>query len=99
MKGKRVSLFTIALLFLLIPLATFAAGTQEPAGPIKIGVIQPLTGPIAFDGQSAVKGAELAAKEINAAGGILGGRMIELVVEDGACVPAQSVSAAEKLRR
>lgn len=97
MKVKRLCFFTIVLLLVFIPLLSFAAGTQEPAGPIKIGVIQPLTGPIAFDGQSAVKGAELAAKEINAAGGILGGRMIELVVEDGACVPAQSVSAAEKL--
>ncbi len=66
------------------------------AQDIKIGVIQPLTGPLAFDGNADVKGAQLAAKEINARGGVLG-RKVELVVEDGQCKPAESVGAAEKL--
>lgn len=67
------------------------------ADTIKIGVIQPLTGDVAFDGRTAIKGAKLAAEQINQKGGLLGGREIELIIEDGACIPAQTVSAAEKL--
>jgi branched-chain amino acid transport system substrate-binding protein len=63
---------------------------------VKVGVIQPLTGGVAFDGQMVVKGARLAEKLINAQGGVLG-KKLELVVADGQCKPAESVSAAEKL--
>ncbi|MCK9919163.1 ABC transporter substrate-binding protein [Microbacteriaceae bacterium K1510] len=66
------------------------------AQTVKIGVVEPLTGGVAFDGNNVVKGARLAAKEINAAGGVLGNQ-VELVIADGACKPAESVSAAEKL--
>lgn len=66
------------------------------AQTIKIGVIQPLTGGVAFDGNNVIKGARLAVKEINDAGGVLGSQ-VELVIADGACKPAESVSAAEKL--
>lgn len=56
------------------------AGTAALAGePIKIGVIQPLTGATAFEGNAVVNGIKMAMEEWNAAGG-LGGRHIELVV-------------------
>jgi len=67
------------------------------AQPIKLGLIYPLSGPIAYDGQSVVNGAKLATEEINKKGGLLGGRRIELVIEDGQGLPAQSLAAAEKL--
>jgi len=67
------------------------------ADPIRIGMIYPLSGVMAYDGQSVVSGAKLAAEEINKKGGILNGQTIELVVEDGQGLPAQSVAAAEKL--
>lgn len=70
--------------------------TAAMAEPIKVGVVQPLTGGVAFDGNNVIKGAKLAVKEINDAGGVLGSP-IELVIGDGACKPAESVSAAEKL--
>jgi branched-chain amino acid transport system substrate-binding protein len=75
-----------------LALATGSAVAQD----IKIGVIKPMTGPLAFDGAADIKGAQLAMKEINAKGGVLG-RKIDLVVEDGQCKPAESVGAAEKL--
>ncbi len=72
-------------------------GLSQAAEPIKIGLIYPLSGPIAYDGQSVVNGAKLAAEEINKKGGLLGGRPIELAIEDGQGLPAVSVTAAEKL--
>lgn len=70
--------------------------TVAMAETIKIGVVQPLTSGVAFDGNNVIKGAKLAVKEINDAGGVLGSP-IEMVIADGACKPAESVSAAEKL--
>src|SRR5947209_1333705 len=72
------------------------AGTATAAEPIKIGLIQPLTGSVAYNGTTDVNGAKLAVQQRNAAGGVLG-RPIELVLEDGQCQPAASVNAAEKL--
>ena len=72
------------------------AGTATQAQTIKIGVNQPLTGPVAASGNFVVNGARIAADEINAKGGILGAK-IELVVEDNKSNPTEAVAAAEKL--
>jgi branched-chain amino acid transport system substrate-binding protein/urea transport system substrate-binding protein len=50
--------------------------------PIKIGVILPLSGGDELFGSQGVQGAKMAVAEINAAGGVLGGRHFELVIED-----------------
>jgi branched-chain amino acid transport system substrate-binding protein len=76
-----------------------ATGCQGGGGkkePIKFGVIGSYTGPNAKPGQSMKQGVQLAVDEINKAGGA-GGQMIEPIFEDDASVPAQSVSATEKL--
>ncbi len=65
-------------------------------GPLRIGVVLPLTGEVAIDGQLESEGIKLAVAEINAAGGV-GGRTIEAKFEDGACDPAASAAAAQKL--
>lgn len=54
---------------------------RAQSGPIKIGHLTPMTGFLGTLGGWAVEGAQLAAKEINDAGGV-GGRMIELMSED-----------------
>ena len=66
------------------------------ADPIKVGLIYPLTGPNAAAGIYMKAGAEMARDRFNAEGGVIG-RQIQLLIEDGANDPAQSVSAAEKL--
>jgi branched-chain amino acid transport system substrate-binding protein len=71
------------------------AGTAA-AQTIKVGLIEPTSGPAAYDGQSVANGAKLAESQINAAGGVLG-RKIELLLQDGKADPAESISAAEKL--
>ena len=69
---------------------------QTSAETIKIGVSAPLTGEAATYGEGILGGVQLAAKEINDAGGI-DGKMIELVVEDDKCEPTAGVSAMTKL--
>jgi branched-chain amino acid transport system substrate-binding protein len=83
---------------LLMVAGFVATGCQRGGGkePIKFGVIGPYTGPNAKPGQSMKQGVQLAVDEINKAGGV-GGQMIEPIFEDDASVPAQSVSATEKL--
>src|SRR3546814_2408104 len=75
-------------------LATAPASAQDDT--ITVGLIQPLTGSVAYNGTSVVNGVKLAMEQINANGGV-DGKKIELVIEDGMCKPANSVSAAEKL--
>ena len=104
LKQKTKSLCALALAGVM--LASLVAGcggsgATEPAKtaskePIKFGIIGPYTGPNAKPGQSMKQGVNLAVEEINKAGGIKG-RQLAALFEDDASVPAQSVSATEKL--
>jgi branched-chain amino acid transport system substrate-binding protein len=58
-----------------------ALAVAQPAPPIRIGLILPLTGGSADMGNSARIGAEVAVQEINEVGGYLG-RPLELVIRD-----------------
>ena len=68
----------------------------QQGAPIKIGIVTPLSGTYASIGQQVRWGVELAAKEINAAGGIMG-RKVELLFEDEEANPAVATQKAEKL--
>jgi branched-chain amino acid transport system substrate-binding protein len=76
--------------------AAFSVAAQAQTGPIRIGVVTPLSGTYAGIGQQVKWGLDLAAKEINAGGGVMG-RSIELVYEDEEANPAVAVQKAEKL--
>jgi branched-chain amino acid transport system substrate-binding protein len=78
----------------LVIVAIQAVPAQEP---IKLGVVGPHSGAAAVDGQNTLIGAQVAAQEINAAGGLLGGRKIEIVAADTRGIPAESVSAFRKV--
>lgn len=71
---------TLVLLLILSLLPVFPSRSQ-PAGSVKIGVFLSLTGATASYGVSALNAIKLATEEANRAGGI-GGKQIELVVED-----------------
>jgi branched-chain amino acid transport system substrate-binding protein len=64
--------------------------------PLRIGMVDPLTGTYAAVAQNEVTGARLAVAQINAKGGILG-RPIELMVEDSANDVGTGVQKARKL--
>src|SRR6266550_1071881 len=74
----------------------FTGAAQAQPGPIKIGVVTPLTGTYAGIGQQVKWGIDLAIKEINDKGGILG-RKVEALYEDEEANPTVAVQKAEKL--
>ena len=74
----------------------FAAGAQA-ADPIKIGLVTALSGQSAKAGEALTRGLTIAIEEINAKGGLLGGRKLELVRRDDEAVPAKGQVAAREL--
>ena len=72
-----------------------AAGAE--GGTIKLGVIGPLTGPAATYGIAVQNGADLAVKEINAAGGV-DGMMFEIKAEDDEHDPEKAINAYNTLK-
>jgi branched-chain amino acid transport system substrate-binding protein len=72
---------------------------RAEAASVKVGVLQPLTGALANDGQAGRLGAELAIKAINDAGGIksLGGAMIEPNFGDARSTPEGGTSEVERM--
>lgn len=75
------------------------AGMQPSlaAEPIKIGLVAALSGQSALSGAAISKGITIAIDQINAAGGLLNGRKLELVRRDDESNPAKGVVAAREL--
>jgi branched-chain amino acid transport system substrate-binding protein len=76
--------------------STVVHGSAPAQEPVKIGVIQPLSGPVAASGNYIWLGAQIARDAVNARGGVLG-RPVQLIIEDNKSDPKESASAAEKL--
>ena len=91
----------LCVLVLCVGVCGILAAAGQNEGPtIRVGVVAELTGDIPAVGASCKNAAEMAAKEINDAGGLeVGGTkyMIKLFIEDNAGKADQSASAAQKL--
>jgi branched-chain amino acid transport system substrate-binding protein len=87
----------MALVSILLVLTSTLMGFAADKGPILIGLQGPITGPWAYEGQMAKQSCEIAAMLINQKGGILGGRQIQIVVEDDAGEPRTGALAATKI--
>lgn len=74
-------------------LSATSAYAQET---IKIGVSEPLTGPVAASGTYVTNGARIAADYVNQNGGVLG-KKLQLVIEDNKSNPREAVNSVEKL--
>jgi len=95
--GRRsMSRMAPLALVLIFAVALVVPVWAQSADPIKIGVIQPLSGPVAASGNYVRMGAEIARDWINARGGILG-RPVQLLIEDNKSDPKEAATAAEKL--
>jgi len=76
--------------------AALSLGTAAAAEPIRIGVAEALSGGAAQYGISIRNGFQMAADEINAAGGVNGSK-IELVIEDEQGKKDEAINAFKKL--
>ncbi len=74
-----------------VSLSSYAADT------VKIGLVTALSGQSARAGEALTRGMTIAIDEINASGGVLGGRKLELVRRDDEGNPAKGVLAAREL--
>jgi branched-chain amino acid transport system substrate-binding protein len=93
LRWQRAARLTMvgALLALCGSVSAFAAD------PIKIGQIAALSGASAQSGEAITRGLTLAIDEINAKGGLLGGRMLVLVQRDDESSPPKGLIAAREL--
>lgn len=82
---------TLCLLSIIMAVPCFSAE------PIKIGALYSLTGGMSSIDTPSLRGAQLAVKIINANGGLLGGRMIELISVDAMTDQKASAIGAKKL--
>ena len=73
------------------------AGRASAAEPIKVGLVAALSGSSAKSGEGVTRGLEIAIDEINARGGLLGGRPVQLVRRDDESNPSKGQSAAREL--
>ena len=71
--------------------------SAQAADTIKIGLVTALSGQSAQAGEAITRGLSVAIDEINATGGLLGGRKVELVSRDDEGNPAKGVVAAREL--
>lgn len=87
----------LALPLLLLPGAPRSEASLLPTTePLRLGIVLDFTGALGEHGPIGKNAAELAARQINQAGGVLG-RPLEIYVEDGQTDPAASVAAARRL--
>jgi branched-chain amino acid transport system substrate-binding protein len=93
MHRSRRCLVIVGLSVLAL-LTAAPARAQAPAGPVKIGVLAPLTGVFASFARDIVDGAQLYSDEVGAR---MGGRKLELVVEDYQVRPDVAVTKIRKL--
>ena len=71
--------------------ASLIAHPGFAADPVRIAFIDPLSGPFAAVGTSGLRQFQFIADEINKAGGVLGGRKLEVIGYDNKVSPAESL--------
>ncbi|AAS95192.1 branched-chain amino acid ABC transporter substrate-binding protein [Nitratidesulfovibrio vulgaris] len=86
----------VRLLAVCMVTSLLMAATAFAAGPVRVGLMCPLTGKWASEGQDMRNIVELLAEEVNKAGGINGNK-VELIVEDDGGDPRTAALAAQKL--
>jgi branched-chain amino acid transport system substrate-binding protein len=96
MSGSRLLNASAFALFaaLSASIALLAPADAQQQGPIKIGLLAPLTGPLASPGIDMVNGFKLFWSQ---AGHTAGGRKVEVITADTTCNPDQALTQARRL--
>jgi branched-chain amino acid transport system substrate-binding protein len=93
MKQKRM----LKILGSLLGFGLWIVSGAVASDPVVIGLQGPITGPWAYEGQMAKQSCEIAAELINAKGGVLGGRKVQVRIVDDEGQPRTGALAATKL--
>ena len=91
---RRLACLGLALLALAALTVSVGAQSKEP---IKIGLAAAVSGGSAASGEAIKRGIQIAMDEVNAKGGLLGGRKLEMVIRDDEGNPAKGVTIAREL--
>jgi urea transport system substrate-binding protein len=94
MELPSIKCMTFALLVCCAGL--IASAGADAAEPIRVGAVLPFSGGVELYGRQAKLGLDLAVKDINAAGGILG-RPVEVIYADDETRPESAVTAMRAL--
>ena len=93
-RSSKALAWAMGSLVLLLAMGLSAPTMAVGAGPIKIGVLAPMTGPLAKPGADMVNGYKLFWEQ---AGYTAGGRKVEVVFADSQCNPDQAITQARRL--
>ena len=91
---KKKYLTWVVVLVVAVAVTAILLPKRGATSPIKLGVLMPLTGPVAESGNKCLRGAQLAVAEFNQKHPK---HTLSLVVEDSKAQPAAGLSAVEKL--
>jgi branched-chain amino acid transport system substrate-binding protein len=92
---KRLLLAAVAFALALAAVLAPPLLAQQP--PVKVGLAAAVSGGSAASGEAIRRGLVIAIDEVNAKGGVLGGRKLELVVRDDEGNPQKGVTIAREL--
>ena len=93
--SRVVFTMVIAALTLALGGELAAVRGQAVSGEYKIGVLEPLTGPLAFEGKRHLEGLEIVRDLINEQGGVMGKKLVFAVAD--ATDPTAAASEANRL--
>jgi branched-chain amino acid transport system substrate-binding protein len=94
---KKYSARANAFAFGTVLISLSLGGSGFAAEPVRIGHVAALSGASAQSGEAITRGISLAIDEINAKGGVLGGRKLELIQRDDESSPPKGLTAAREL--
>ena len=81
----------------IVAFGVLANSTVQAQESVKVGLVAALTGNSALSGEAVTRGMTIAIDEINARGGVLGGRKLVLVRRDDESSPSKGQLAAREL--
>jgi branched-chain amino acid transport system substrate-binding protein len=86
--------FSVTIVSLITVVSVF--GSAYATEPIKLGVAVVYSGELVSYGVSGLRGVELAVRDLNSKGGVLG-KSIQIFAEDDLCQPKETANTATKL--
>ncbi len=93
--ARRAFILTAGALMVSLAIASHANAAEPEA--VKIGLVAALSGNSALSGEAITRGMSIAIDEINARGGVMGGRKLVLVRRDDESNPSKGQLAAREL--